>query len=428
MPRFRIDPNDLPPDIKGWTPISLASTGEPSGDDRLAAERAITELLQCDQVIVLVGLGASLCIKDPKDAKRSLFPTMSSLWDQVSSKVGDDLLKKVQDAVGFSDGKNIEELLSRCQMKLGLEPPPSARAASPTALVPGPDIVAFVKKAEEVIRTACSPILEKSTTEAHEDFLRRLVRRGPRRPRPNLFTTNYDLCFEVAASRIGLPVIDGFTFSVPPRFQPEVFDYDIVTTSSYAKEPDFVARLLRLYKLHGSVDWHPQEAEIIKKEGTSSPILIYPRVGKYASTYSPPFLEMMSRFQGLLRQRNVGLLSVGCGFNDLHIAEPVLSAIKSNTSLRLVVSAPDLCEKDAQNLFGRIDAKGAVESNPFMQKFDHLITNGDNRITLINGFLPDLVRLMPMLNVQTDDEQHEARIKKLEWEIAKLKGGSGGAS
>jgi hypothetical protein len=125
----------------------------------------------------------------------------------------------------------------------------------------------------------------------------------------------------------------------------------------------------------------------------------------------------MSRLQGLLRHRNIGLLSVCCGFNDLHIAEPVLSAVKSNSSLRMVVCAPDLCDLDAE----RLGTKGAAETNPSIRQLDRLINYGDSRITLINGFFPDLVRLMPMLAMQTDAEQHEARIRKLETEMIRLK-------
>jgi hypothetical protein len=420
MPRFRIDATDAPPKVANWTPINLnpASLDDLSKEARLVAERAVAELLQCDQVVVLAGLGISLCIKDPADGK-SVFPTMRTLWGMVSEEVSADAFKEVQGAVGFTNGENIEELLSRCQMKLGLEPTPSAGVCTTPATVPtpGPDIANFVKAAEKIIRTECRKNLTAEATGVHEDFLRRLVRREPRRPRANLFTTNYDLCFETAAARIGLPVIDGFSFSVPPRFQPEVFDYDIVTSSSYSKEPDFVPRLLRLYKLHGSVDWNAQGPAITKKPDTDAPVLIYPRAGKYAASYSPPFLEIMSRLQGLLRHRNIGLLSVCCGFNDLHIAEPVLSAVKSNSSLRMVVCAPDLCDLDAE----RLGTKGAAETNPSIRQLDRLINYGDSRITLINGFFPDLVRLMPMLAMQTDAEQHEARIRKLETEMIRLK-------
>jgi hypothetical protein len=195
----------------------------------------------------------------------------------------------------------------------------------------------------------------------------------------------------------------------------------MVTNSSYSKEPDYVPRLLRLFKLHGSVDWHSQDGVITKQGETDTPTLIYPQVGKYQASYSPPFLEVMSRFQGLLRQRNVGVLSICCGFNDQHIAEPVLSAVKSNPSLRMVVCAPDLCDPDAKKLLGDSGAVAATARNDALRQFDHLIENGDARLALVNCSFPTLVRLMPMLGAQTDEEQHEARIKRLETAMAALK-------
>ena len=156
-------------------------------------------------------------------------------------------------------------------------------------------------------------------------------------------------------------------------------------------------------------------------------MLIYPQSGKYAASYSPPFLEVMSRFQGMLRNRNVGLLIACCGLNDLHIAEPVLAAVKSNTSLRVVVLRPDLCDVDAQKLYNKADMNGVATTNDILRQLNQLIENGDTRLTLINGFFPDLVKLMPMLPVQTDAEQHEARLKALESWIAKQKTNEGAA-
>lgn len=419
MPRFRVDSTNPPTSVDNWKPINLMATesDDATKEARKAAERALSEVLQCDQVLILTGLGTSLCIK--RADSTPLFPTMGVLWEKVLQEVGAKPFKKVQEAVGFTTGTNIEELLSRCQMNLALKPvtpPPADIPASSTEV----SISDFVKKAEKVIRTECRQSLDSKTTEVHQDFLRRLTRRAPRRPRANLFTTNYDLCFESAAAYIGLPIIDGFSFSVPPHFQPEVFDYDIVTNSSYSKEPDFVPSLLRLFKLHGSVDWHQHEGVVTKKADTDTPILIYPQSGKYASSYTPPFLEIMSRFQWLLRQRNIGVITVCCGLNDLHIAEPLLSAVKTNSSLRMIVCAPDLCETDAKKLYGA-DAVGAIASNAVLRQLDHLSEHGDSRITFINGLFQDIVRLMPMLALQTDAEQHEARIKKLEASVTALK-------
>ena len=376
-------------------------------------ERALSELLQCDHVMVLAGLGTSLCIKTV--GGEMLFPTMAGLWAAAKAAVGESDFDKIRNHVNQTLGENLEDLLSRCLMAVELAPKPNSKKTQT------PDVPGFIKKAEETIRNACRQELSAEATVTHEEFLRRLTRRAPRRPRACLFTTNYDQCFDIAAARIGLTVIDGFSFSAPPRFQPEMFDYDVVTGSSYSKEPDFVPRLLRLFKLHGSVDWHRGEGTIEKRADTDRPVLIYPQSGKYAASYSPPFLEVMSRFQGMLRNRNVGLLIACCGLNDLHIAEPVLAAVKSNTSLRMVVCAPDVSDVDAQKLYGNADIKGTATTNSVLRQFNQLIENGDTRLTLINGFFPELVKLMPMLPVQTDAEQHESRLKALESWVAKQK-------
>jgi hypothetical protein len=266
------------------------------------------------------------------------------------------------------------------------------RPKRPGSTTATPNVSAFIKKAEEIIVKACRQELNADATATHEEFLRRL---------------------------------DGFSFSAPPRFQPEMFDYDVVTSSSYSKEPDFVPRLLRLFKLHGSVDWHSGEGVIEKRTETDQPVLIYPQSGKYAASYSPPFLEVMSRFQGMLRQRSVGLLIACCGFNDLHLAEPILAAVKSNTSLRVVVCAPDLCDADAQKLYNKPDAMGTSKTNTVLCQFNQLIENGDGRLTLVNGFFPDLINLMPMLKAQTDADQHESRIRELEAWVATKKSEEG---
>jgi hypothetical protein len=396
--RFRIDDTDTPTAVVGWTTISSVKLDPKASDSKKTAveawtgcERTLSELLQCDHLMVLAGLGTSLCIKDGDG--NSLFPTMKDLWAKAKESVGDSAFDNILKHVNQPTGGNIEDLLSRCLMAVELSPKQNGNKTQT------PDVPGFIKKAEETIRRACGKDLDVKATETHEEFLRRLTRRAPRRPRACLFTTNYDKCFETAAARIGLTVIDGFSFSAPPRFQPEMFDYDIITGSSYSKEPDFIPRLLRLFKLHGSVDWHLREGTIEKKADTDQPILIYPQSGKYAASYSPPFLEVMSRFQGMLRNRNVGLLIAFCGLNDRHIAEPVLAAVKSNTSLRVVVCAPDLCD--------------AATTHPVLKQINQLIENGDNRLTLINGYFPDLVKLMPMLPLQTDAEQHESRLKAL---------------
>jgi len=132
----------------------------------------------------------------------------------------------------------------------------------------------------------------------------------------------------------------------------------------------------------------------------------------------PPFLEMMARFQSLLRERSVGLLVLCSGFNDQHIAEPILSAVKSNTSLRMIVVAPDLCGLDADLLYNTVGSRGAAQNNNAVAQFNHLIDHGDSRLTLVNAKFGDITQLMPLLPMQSEAEQQEARIRALEAWVA----------
>jgi len=411
MARFRVDRTTTPTPQSGWVAISQPESHDDGKTDEKqkatsfwkVCERAIGELLNCDQVMVLTGLGTSLGIKDTSG--QSTFPTMSNLWNFSKEKTKADKFEAIQKHVNYhGEGKtNIEDLLSRCLMSIELS------NGSTTGEVFS-DISAFVSIVQSVIRDSCRKKLNADDTRVHEDFLRRLSRRSARNPRSCLFTTNYDMCFEQAAANIRLTFIDGFSFSSTPRFIPDHYDYDIVTKSSYSKEPDYIPNLIRLYKLHGSVDWVKDNDIITKDHSTTNPLLIYPHSDKYAASYSPPFIELMARFQTLLRIRNLGLLVVCCGFNDPHIAEPVLSAIKSNANMRVAICDPDLCDYDAAMLYKKEGAKGALKANSTLSYIDRLVSGGDKRITLINGYFDDLTSLMPMNATSSDQEKHEERI------------------
>ena len=65
--------------------------------------------------------------------------------------------------------------------------------------------------------------------------------------------------------------------------------------------------------------------------------MIYPASDKYESSYRQPFFEMMSRFQQSLRRDNVLLLVMGFGFQDMHIQNVIVEAVKQNPSLHLVI-------------------------------------------------------------------------------------------
>ena len=65
--------------------------------------------------------------------------------------------------------------------------------------------------------------------------------------------------------------------------------------------------------------------------------LIYPARDKYQQSYTQPYLESMAQYLAAIREPNTCVLVAGFGFNDNHLSEPLLAAVKSNPHLRLVI-------------------------------------------------------------------------------------------
>ncbi len=102
-------------------------------------------------------------------------------------------------------------------------------------------------------------------------------------------------------------------------------------------EDSFIPNVIHLYKLHGSIDWKLSGEDIVQTEKDGDSLMIYPASDKYESSYKQPFFEMMSRFQQSLRRDNVLLLVMGFGFQDMHIQNVIVEAVKQNPSLHLVI-------------------------------------------------------------------------------------------
>ena len=193
-------------------------------------------------------------------------------------------------------------------------------------------------------------IKELCTLKIHEEhphklFLNKIISRRKSHNRVKLFTTNYDTLFEQAAQKEGIIVIDGFSYTFPRTFNSFYFDYDFIRRdeSNLMNEPDYVEKVVQLYKLHGSVDWEKnQKNEIIKKENTEKPLMIYPRRDKYEQSYEAPYFEMFSRFQFELRKRNTLLITIGFSFNDKHIRTMVENALINNPDFNILIVDYDI--------------------------------------------------------------------------------------
>ncbi|MBD2838986.1 SIR2 family protein [Pseudomonas sp. JM0905a] len=383
----------------------------PQVEDQAVAEakRALSDVLRCSNLVVLSGLGTSLCVA-PFQQGGLKAPTMWDLWQQVKIKQDaaaaaamppgptfDQLLGIVGHPQATAD---IEALMSRCRLAESFLADPAKG-----------EVVKFVALAEAHIIAATNFVFTNHHLPVHTEFLRRVARRPQRKSRAKIFTTNYDRCFEEAGRQGRYVVVDGFSHTAPPTFDAVHFSYETVTRLADTEAFDLIPNSFHLYKLHGSVDWQRQQpsGEITKWMSTGKPVLIYPRNSKYELAFEQPYLEMISAFQSALREPDTGVLVVGFGFNDNHLAEPIMSAIRSNLSLKIVAVSPGLApwERDGQQ------RPGECGTNKYLGQLRNLASAGDARITLLNCGFEDMVSLVPDLAAETDLERHVARLRSI---------------
>lgn len=385
-----------------------ATTGEIK---ERGASRAIDSFLlnglNATNLLLLTGAGSSFCVANSATSKLK-FKTaagLNDLWDAAKATIGgpafDNVLGIIPNGTKITD---IEKLLTQCKLYVALYGDADEN---------GKLLADFIVRAEGAILARVDFVDAETDLVAHQGILRKLARRGVRKPRTKLFTTNYDLAFEYAARLQRFVVIDGFSHAAPPVYDRLHFELDIVRRDNAKDAPDFLDSVVQLYKLHGSIDWRRTATEIIRARGDEGkPVLIYPRDSKYQEAFEPPYLDMMSAFQTALREPDTALLVAGFSFNDSHLAQPVLAALESNMSFRLVVCdpvfvAPALIDGDP------LKADSDVTNNEFHKKLIRLVRSGDERVMLLNGRFEDLAFALPDLVAETERERHAMRIKAL---------------
>ncbi len=370
----------------GWRGLEGADSQEPEEAARQAAANAalreeLSSITNAENLIVLAGSGTSLNITNQLDATKRP-PKMSDLWTAVEelpeySAVAPALTP------GLIAAKNLEHVLSDAQARLALDPT-------------NDDLAAFLRQAEDVVWNRCSFVDDGSDVDTHELFLRKAARRSTRLQRTQIFTTNYDQAFELAARRARFNIIDGFGYG-GQDFDGASFDLDYVRrrpNEPLALDPN----VFHLLKLHGSVDWNATEdgvRKVLTGSKPTNPVLIYPSAAKYQLSFQQPYLEFMSRFQIALRQPDVGLVVVGFGFNDDHLVAPIEAALRSNIGLRALIITPGVRDGNRSE---------------FLAWTEQLIEKGDRRLTLLSGTFGDLVKLLPDMPAREERDAHADRL------------------
>jgi hypothetical protein len=140
-----------------------------------------------------------------------------------------------------------------------------------------------------------------------------------------IFTVNYDLLLETALERLRVPYFDGFVGSLRAQFHTELVEGTPGTDGEWI--PAF---FVRLWKLHGSVNWTWEENKQIARIG--QPIMdgraaaIYPSDTKYEESRRVPFVVLQDRFRRAMHQPETLVIISGYSFGDDHLNDLMFDA------------------------------------------------------------------------------------------------------
>ena len=142
-----------------------------------------------------------------------------------------------------------------------------------------------------------------------------------------IFTVNYDLVLETALEDLGVPYFDGFVGSLRAHFRTELVES--VADDNETWLPSF---LVRLWKLHGSVNWRwadPEHKRVVRLGQAvtpDAPAAIYPSDAKYEESRRVPFIVLQDRFRRALNHSETLVLISGYSFGDEHLNEILFDA------------------------------------------------------------------------------------------------------
>jgi hypothetical protein len=163
--------------------------------------------------------------------------------------------------------------------------------------------------------------------------------RAASRERLHIFTTNYDRVVEYGCDLLGIRVLDRFVGRLRPVFRASRLGIDLhYNPPGIRGEPRYLEGVVRLTKLHGSIDWRQEErasgaSRILRAalplgaaeshpdlpEHPRDGLIIYPNPAKDVETLEYPYAELFRDFAAAACQPNAVLVTYGYGFGDDHI-------------------------------------------------------------------------------------------------------------
>ncbi|PVH27059.1 SIR2 family protein [Sphingobacterium corticibacter] len=184
-----------------------------------------------------------------------------------------------------------------------------------------------------------------------------------------VFTTNYDLLLEEAFENLSIPYFDGFVGSKQSFFDLRAVEDNLIPN-----------HWTRLWKIHGSINWFQKEnkevyrSSLTKENGDS--YLIYPSHLKYEQSRKMPYLALIDQLNRFIRRPNSLLIITGYSFNDQHLNDTIISALKANPNSMAIALLYDTMtyEKDGAIIERYPEAvERATQNNLALWAYDEAI-------------------------------------------------------
>jgi hypothetical protein len=198
-----------------------------------------------------------------------------------------------------------------------------------------------------------------------KSFLISFASRTATRDRLNIFTTNYDRFIEYGCDLAGILILDRFIGKIKPEFRTTRLELDYhYNPPGIRGEPRYVEGVVRLTKLHGSIDWCFEKRNIQKlpiafgankldDEILKSPLgcaVIYPNSLKCLETAFYPYSELFRDFSSTICRPNSVVVTYGYGFGDSHINR-ILQDMLTIPSTHIVIVSYDKSSDRIQKFY-----------------------------------------------------------------------------
>ena len=158
----------------------------------------------------------------------------------------------------------------------------------------------------------------------------------------HVVTTNYDRVAEFACNSAGIIVQTGFQ---PGYIQK--WESSSPVTMRYGPRP---ARIVKLWKVHGSLDWfHTPHERVVSlpvfslPDAQLSPLIVTPGLNKFEKTHEDPFRTIINGADNALGTASA-FLCIGFGFRDSHICPRIVQRCREQ-NVPIFVLAKKLTEE-----------------------------------------------------------------------------------